>query len=114
MGYHLGSLLSHMFAKHKQRDYIEMMFHHLVTVYLYTFSYMTNTLIGAVVALIHDATDIFVSWTRVWAESDFKRVTAYSFVFAQFVWIYCRIYWLFQCIYVSTIVLEVYAISPYV
>lgn len=57
-----------------------MMFHHLVTAYLFAFSYMTNTLIGAVVALIHDFPDILVSWTRVWAETDHKRVTAYSFI----------------------------------
>jgi hypothetical protein len=41
MGYHIGSLINHAFAKKKQRDYMEMMFHHIVTAYLYTFSYMT-------------------------------------------------------------------------
>jgi hypothetical protein len=82
MGYHIGSLLNHMLAKKKHNDYIEMMFHHLVTAYLYSFSYMTNTLIGAVVAYLHDFTDIFVSWTRVWAETEYSRVTAYSFVIA--------------------------------
>ena len=81
MGYHIGGLLTHMFSAKKHNDYIEMMFHHLVTAYLFAFSYMTNTLIGAVVALIHDASDVFVSWTRIWAETDYKRVTAYSFIF---------------------------------
>lgn len=57
-----------------------MMFHHLVTAYLFAFSYMTNTLIGAVVALLHDFPDIFVSWTRVWAETEYKHVCAYSFI----------------------------------
>ena len=114
MGYHLGGLLNHMFAKKKHNDFIEMMFHHLVTAYLFAFSYMTNTLIGAVVALIHDVSDVFVSWTRVWAETNCKRVTAYSFVITQVVWFYSRIYWLGQAIYVSTIKLEAYAANPYV
>lgn len=91
-----------------------MMFHHLVTGYLFAFSYMTNTLIGAVVAYIHDFTDIFISWTRVWAETECKKVTAISFFIGQIVWSYMRIYWLFQCIYVSTVRLEVYVLSPYV
>lgn len=91
-----------------------MMFHHLVTAYLFAFSYMTNTLIGAVVAFLHDSTDIFVSWTRIWAETNCKRVTAYSFVVTQVVWFYMRIVWLSQCIYVSTIALEAYSKSPYV
>lgn len=95
MGYHIGSLLHHFFAKKKQNDYLEMMFHHLVTAYLYSFSHMTNTMVGAVVAYIHDITDLFVTFTRIFAESEYKRVTAYSFIVAQFVWLYCRIYWLF-------------------
>lgn len=114
MGYHMGSLIHHFFAPKQQNDYIEMMFHHFITIYLYTFSYMSNCLIGAVVSLIHDITDIFVSWTRMWAETEYKKTTAYSFVFAQFVWVYCRLYWLFQCIYVSTVKLEVFTASPYV
>ena len=91
-----------------------MMFHHLVTAYLYGFSYMTNTMIGAVVAFLHDFTDIFVSWTRIWAETDYKRVTAYSFLFAQVVWSYMRVYWLSQSIWVSTIRLDLFCLSPYV
>ena len=82
MGYHVGGLLNLFFAKKKHNDYIEMMFHHIVTAYLFVFSYMTNTLIGAVVALLHDFADVFISWTRVWAETKYAAVTAYSFAVA--------------------------------
>jgi TLC domain len=109
MGYHIGGLLNHFFAKKKHNDYIEMMFHHIVTAYLYAFSYMTNTLIGAVVAFLHDCPDMVISWTRVWAETEHARVTAYSFAVAQCLWFYMRIYWLSQAIWVSTVRLEVYA-----
>lgn len=112
MGYHIGGLLNQLFQKKKHNDYIEMMFHHLVTAYLYTFSYMTNTLIGAVVSFLHDCTDVSVAWTRIWAETKYSRVTAYSFVFAQILWSYFRVYWLSQCIYVSTVHINVYTLSP--
>ena len=114
MGYHIGGLLNMFFAKKKHNDYIEMMLHHIVTAYLFAFSYMTNTLIGAVVAFLHDFADVFISWTRIWAETEYAAVTAYSFAVAQVVWFYMRVIWLSQCIYVSTMRLEVYAISPYV
>ncbi|TNV79334.1 hypothetical protein FGO68_gene9422 [Halteria grandinella] len=112
MGYHVGGLLNQFFQKKKHNDYIEMMFHHLVTAYLYTFSYMTNTLIGAVVSFLHDCTDVSVAWTRIWAETKHSRVTAYSFVVAQILWSYFRVFWLSQCIYVSTMQIEVYTLSP--
>ena len=110
----MGTLVFHFFNNHKQNDYLEMMVHHMVTIYLYIFSYMTNTMIGPVVAFIHDTVDVLISFTRVFAESDYKRVTGYTFMLAQIAWAYARIYWLFQCIYVSTVKLEVYVISPYV
>ena len=114
MGYHIGSLLHHIFAHKKANDYLEMMFHHLVTFYLYAFSYMTNTLIGAVIALIHDIGDIGVTWTRSWSESNHKYVTAYSFILTLVAWLYTRLTMLPWCIYVATFKLEVYTISPYV
>ena len=94
MGYHFGGLLNHFFAAKRSNDYVEMMFHHLVTAYLYGFSYMSNTMIGPIVAFIHDITDIFVAFTRIFAESDYKRLTAYSFILGQFAWVYFRLYWL--------------------
>ncbi|CDW86361.1 longevity-assurance family protein [Stylonychia lemnae] len=114
MGYHIGSLLHHLFSHKKSNDYLEMMFHHLITFYLYAFSYMSNTLIGAVIAYIHDIGDIGVTWTRSWSESNYKLTTAISFVFTLVAWFYTRLTMLPWCIYVATIKLEVYTISPYI
>lgn len=91
-----------------------MMLIHMVTIYLYAFSYMTNTLIGALITFIHDLGDVCVSWTRAWAESEYKRVTAYSFAVTIAVWFYTRLLVLPYCIYVATIKMEIYSISPYV
>ena len=114
MGYHIGSLLHHGFTQKKANDYLEMMFHHLVTFYLYGFSYMTNTMIGPVIALIHDVADIGVTWTRAWSESKHGALTAYSFLLTLIAWAYTRLVMLPYCIYVSTVYLDVYTNSPYV
>lgn len=90
------------------------MFHHLVTIYLYTFSYMSNTLIGAVIAYIHDIADIGVTWTRAWAESDHGKISGYSFLLTLFAWFYTRLLILPWCIYIATCKLEVYVSSPYI
>ena len=87
MGYHIGSLLHHALAHQKSNDYLEMMFHHLVTFYLYSFSYMSNTLIGAVMV---------------------------SFIITLVFWFYSRLLMLPWCIYMATVKLEVYVLSPYV
>jgi hypothetical protein len=91
-----------------------MMFHHLVTFYLYAFSYMTNTMIGPVIAFIHDISDVLITWTRVWSETKHARLTAYSFIIVIFSWIYTRLLVFPYCIYVSTVKLHVYVSSPYV
>jgi hypothetical protein len=92
---------------------MEMMFHHIVTMYLYVFGYMGNVRMGAVVSLLHDVTDVTITWTRVWAETRHSAVAGVSFLFAQFTWAYFRVYWLGMCIYVTTIKLEIYTASPY-
>lgn len=102
MGYHIGALISHFFAKNRSNDYVEMMFHHLVTFYLYAFSYLSNCLIGGVIAYIHDIGDVFVAFTRIWAESEFKATTAYTFIFCLIVWFYTRLLAFPYCIYIAT------------
>lgn len=92
MGYHLHGLLHHSFAKKKSHDYMEMILHHLATIYLYGFSYLTHTMIGGVIAILHDIADIFVCFTRIWAESEYKGFTAATFSFTLIVWFYTRIY----------------------
>ena len=91
-----------------------MMLHHLVTVYLYGFSHMTNTLIGGPVAFLHNWADVVVSWTRVWGETEYKNIGGYSFVIAQIIWFYTRIYVFPQLIYASTLSLEVYTYSSWI
>jgi len=70
MGYHVSQLLVQILMEDwKKSDFIEMTLHHLVTVYLYGFSYMSNMMIGGPVAFLHNWGDMMNSWTRIWAET---------------------------------------------
>lgn len=113
MGYHASGLISILLAKEKANDYVEMMFHHLVTFYLYGFSFLSNLAIGGVIAFLHDITDIFVSFTRVVSETEYKNTTAIMFTWTIIVWVYTRLYVFSMCIYVPIWKLEIYGVSPY-
>jgi hypothetical protein len=111
MGFHVSGLLRIVLAKHKAHDYMEMLFHHLTTLYLYGFSYLTNTYIGGVIAIVHDISDILVSFTRIFAESEYKKTTASIFILTLISWAYSRLYILPYIIYVIWEV-PVFAVSP--
>jgi hypothetical protein len=56
-------------AKEKANDYVEMVLHHVVTIYLFCFSHFTNTIVGGVVLMIHDSGDILIGFSRFFAET---------------------------------------------
>lgn len=93
---------------------MDLFLHHLVTIFLYGFSYMTNTMVGPVIAYLHDIADIGVGWTRTFAESEFPNVAGYSFAVTVAAWFYTRLIVFPHIIYVVTMHQEVYMKSPYV
>lgn len=95
MGYHASGLISLLIAKEKHNDYVEMMFHHLVTFYLYGFSFLSNLVIGGVIAYLHDIGDIFVTFTRIWSETNYKKTTGVFFALTILIWMYTRLYMFF-------------------
>jgi hypothetical protein len=113
MGFHLAALLKHLLAKKKAHDYVEMVFHHTVTIYLYGFSYLSNCYIGIIVAYLHDIADVGVSFTRIWSESIYKKTTAISFILTQFVWFHTRIYVLGYIIF-KTFTIPCYPVGTYI
>ena len=59
LSYHVMSLVYHLFMS-KKADFLEMFLHHIVTIFLIGFSYMSNYVrIGSLVFYLHDFTDIF-------------------------------------------------------
>lgn len=94
MGYHVGQAVSQFFAKEKTSDYLEMMFHHIITFHLFAFSYMTNTLMGGIVVYLHDIGDIFIAMSRVFGEQMNHKYTFVSFTTMLVVWAHTRLYML--------------------
>jgi very-long-chain ceramide synthase len=58
--YHVNSIIQHLTNK-RENDFVEMLFHHSITLYLMFGSYMMNVLeCGAVISFLHDFPDCFV------------------------------------------------------
>ena len=84
----------------KKNDFVEMALHHIVALYLFGGLYLFNVWeAGAVAAFLHDIADIFISFSKSWAETEYGNVTGVFFVTAMVVWFYTRIYCLPQLMY---------------
>ena len=93
-----------MTAKEKTSDFIEMFLHHIITLYLFGFSYIFNQHIGAVVCFLHDVSDIFVSWTRVWGETKYNILTGTGLISILLIWVYTRVLIFGELIYTAFII----------
>ena len=70
-----------------------MFLHHIVTLFLYGFSYLTNlTLAGAVIMFLHDWADIFTQFVRCFSETTFLPLALISTLGMTLSWFYTRIY----------------------
>jgi very-long-chain ceramide synthase len=75
-----------------RHDYMEMMLHHVLTIFLFGFAYLTNmTLCAAAIAYLHDIADIFTQYVRCFCETTFETVTILSAVGMTATWFYTRI-----------------------
>jgi hypothetical protein len=90
-----------------------MVFHHVVTIYLFGFSHLTNTIVGGVVLLLHDSSDIFIGFSRIFSETKYSKTCATCFTIALLIFAYTRLIIFPYLIYVSTIKIPVFAVSPY-
>jgi len=91
MGYHVHQLFSH--ALHPIRnDFVEMMLHHIVTLFLYGFSYLINmTAGGLVIMFLHDWADVFTSFVRCFTETTLISFTLISAFGMTVSWAYTRL-----------------------
>lgn len=66
MSFHVFELIKTIIYERDRNDYIEYFLHHLLTAALIFFSYSINQLpVGATVMLLHDITDLTVSFFKV-------------------------------------------------
>lgn len=91
MGYHVHQLFQH--AMHPMRnDFIEMFLHHVVTLTLYSFSYMTNmTAAGSMIMYLHDWADVFAGLVRCFTETTILPISVFAAIGMTLSWFYTRI-----------------------
>lgn len=94
LGYCMTDLIWLIFIYELQSDFVMMLLHHVCTISLISFSYLTNwSNIGCIVLFLHDLGDVFVYWTRIIINTDIKSIfTIFSAVILLIVFIYTRIY----------------------
>ena len=91
MSVHTGGLLVHLYDA-RRNDFLEMLLHHTVTIYLLGFSYMFNVWeTGTVVLFLHDSGEITVSLTRLFTETEYKKTTVGVFLSNTAIWFYARL-----------------------
>jgi len=76
-----------------RNDFVEMMLHHIITLFLYGFSYLANlTDAGAVIMFLHDWADCPTSFVRCFTETTLTPITLVSAAGMVTVWGYTRLY----------------------
>lgn len=91
MGYHVNDIFMHLLHP-ARNDFVEMFLHHIVTISLYGFSYMTSFIpAGALVMFFHDLSDTFTAMARCFTETTFKKMIAVSGVLMLASWFYTRL-----------------------
>lgn len=92
LAYHVFESINVLLFHRGRHDFSEFLLHHIVTITLVGFSYVTNFIpIGAVIMLVMDTTDIFVAFFKLTV--DFNDILERpGFLSMFFSWIYLRLY----------------------
>lgn len=86
------SLLVSLVRDNKRKDFIEQVVHHLATIFLIVFSYVSNfTRIGTLVMAIHDISDIFLEAAKCFHYAGYIQTSEVSFAVFAVVFIVTRI-----------------------
>ena len=112
-GYHIESLFTHLISE-KNADYIEMIFHHVLTLNLIFFSYLTCfTKVGILILWLHLWTDVFASIAR--AFGNIRDLYAFiSYLGLMSTWAYSRLYifgYIIKEIYITDV--QIYGVQPF-
>jgi ceramide synthetase len=90
-GYHLHMLLYHGFIDSVRHDYIEMMFHHVLGMFLLLSVYLTGMYrVCLVVMFTHDLSDAFTQIVRCICETTWKKSMVFFGYCMLYSWIYLR------------------------
>lgn len=94
LGFCITDLIWLVFIYELQSDFILMLLHHICTISLISFSYLTNfSNIGCIVLFLHDAGDVFVYITRIVINIEVKSIYQISTAIVLIIFfIYTRLY----------------------
>ena len=91
LGYHFHSLILH-FINDPRNDFMEMLLHHLVTVFAIGCAYFMNYLEpSAIILLIHDVTDVFVHCSKMLVDTVYQKWSVAAFLVVTVSWFYFRL-----------------------
>jgi hypothetical protein len=92
LGYHLFSLISHLSSTPKN-DFMEMLLHHTMTVFLITLAYFMNYVaMSHLVLFTHDAGDVFCYFSKLFVDTKYKVITILLAPGVLVSWGYMRLY----------------------
>ena len=103
LGWHLQSILEMILIDGlRAPDVIELGLHHVVTIYLFSGSYLLNFFrMGGIIEVIHDSSDIFLCAARFMTQTRFKIAQCITGSILLIYWIYTRIFVFSWIIYVG-------------
>ncbi|KZV52406.1 Longevity assurance factor [Dorcoceras hygrometricum] len=91
-GFYIYSIAALLTWETRRKDFFVMMSHHVVTVILIAYSYMTRFFrIGAVILALHDASDVFLEAAKVFKYSEIDLGASICFGFFAFSWLILRL-----------------------
>nr|ABK25930.1 unknown [Picea sitchensis] len=100
-GFHIYSIPALLMRQTRRNDFIVMMSHHVITVFLIGYSYITRFFrIGSTILALHDTSDVLLETTKlfIYAGKDFAAVM--SFGLFSLSWLFLRlIYYPFRIIW---------------
>jgi hypothetical protein len=90
-GYHIMKTYEDIFETKRSNDYVQLIYHHLLTILLYVGTYKLNYLgVATIIIYALDLSDLFISLSRIFIETNLKIFTIIFGVMMFFVFMYCR------------------------
>ncbi|KAG6588659.1 LAG1 longevity assurance-like 2, partial [Cucurbita argyrosperma subsp. sororia] len=91
-GFYLYSIAALLIWETRRKDFSVMMSHHVITVILIGYSYMTRFFqIGSVILALHDASDVFMEAAKVFKYSEKELGASVFFGFFAVTWLVLRL-----------------------
>lgn len=91
-GFYVYSIAALLTWETRRKDFAVMMSHHVITVILIGFSYITRSFqIGAIILALHDASDVFLEAAKLFKYSEKELEASICFGFFAISWVLLRL-----------------------